>query len=151
MLWIVVTTPGSRPVGVVEIGRRERRLPVMRVNDLRSERVDRAKPDVRADPRQRREPLCIVGPIKPVGPQIRIAGPVVEMGRIDREQVQTGRLARENPRRAAEQIVIGMRGLRVGELGHDCRIAGDERSDLDVFAGERGGQCARRRRRAPRS
>ena len=114
----------------------------MRLNDLGPERVDRAKTDVRADPRERREPLRIIGPVKPVGPEVRIAGPVVEMGRVDREQVETCRLAAENPRRSAEQIVVGVRRLRVGELGHHRRVAGDERSDLDVFAGERGGQCA---------
>ena len=32
----------------------ERGLPVVRVNDLRPERIDRSQADVRADPRQRR-------------------------------------------------------------------------------------------------
>ena len=137
-----MTTPGRGLIGVVQIGRRERRLPVMRVNDLRPERVDRPKADVRADARERREPLRIIGPVKPVGSQVRIARPVVEMRRVDRKQVQTCRLAGENPRWPAEQIVIGVRGLRVDELGHDCRIAWDERSDFDIFAGERGRQCA---------
>ena len=107
----------ARPVGVVEIGGRERRLPVMRVNDLGPERIDRSEPDVRANPRKRREPLRIVGPVKPVGPEIRIAGPVVEMRRVDREQVEPGRVAGEDPRRSAEQIVVSMRRLRVGKLG----------------------------------
>ena len=143
MLWIVVTTPGRDRVGIVEVGGRERRLPVMRVNDLRPERVDHPKADVRADTRERRKPLRIVGPVEPIGPKVWVARPVVEMGRIDREQVQTGRLAGEDPRGSTEQIVISMRGLRVDELGHYRRIARDERSDLDVFAGERGGQRAR--------
>jgi hypothetical protein len=59
----------------------------MRVNDLRPERINSAKTNVRADPRQRREPLRVIGPVKAVGRQVRIAGPVEEMGRIDREQV----------------------------------------------------------------
>ena len=84
----------------------------MRVNDLGPERIDRSEPDVRADPRKRREPLRIVGPVKPVGPKIRIAGPVVEMGRVDREQVETGRPAGEDSRGSAEQIVVGVRRLR---------------------------------------
>ena len=52
----------------------------MRVNDLRPERVDRPKADVRADARERREPLRVIGPVNPVGAKVRIAGPVVEMG-----------------------------------------------------------------------
>ena len=57
----------------------------MRVDDLRPERVNRAKADVGGDPRKRRKPARIIGPVKPVGPEVRIAGPVVEMRRVDRE------------------------------------------------------------------
>ena len=81
----------------------------MRVNDLRSERVDHAEADVRADARERREPLRIIGPVKPIGAEVRIAGPVVEMRRIDCEQVETCRLAAEDPRRSTKQIVVGVR------------------------------------------
>ncbi len=114
----------------------------MRVNDLGPERVDRAEADVRADPRKRREPLRIVGPVESVRPEIRIAGPVVEMRRVDREQVETGSVAGQDPRRAAEQIVVDMRRLRVGQLGQYRRVGRDESANLDAFAGESGGQGA---------
>jgi hypothetical protein len=100
MLWIVTTTPG--PVRVVEISGCERRLPVMRMNDLRPERINRAKTDVRGGARKRCKPLRIIGPVKPVGAQVRIAGSVVEMRRVDRKQVKAGRVAGEDPRGSPE-------------------------------------------------
>jgi hypothetical protein len=106
----------------------------VRVNDLRPERVDRPKADVRADAPERREPLRIIGPVNPVGPKVRIARPVIEMGRVDREKVEIGHLAGEDSRRSPEQVVISMGSRRGSELGHDRWIAGDKCSDFDVFA-----------------
>src|ERR1700722_1357065 len=114
----------------------------MRMNDLRPERINRAEANVRADPRERRKPLRVIGPVEPIWPQIRIARPVVEMGCVDREHVQSGRLAGEDPRWSSEQIIIGVRRLRAGELGHDRRVARDQRSDFDAFTGERSRQSA---------
>ena len=142
MLWMVIAVPGTRSVRVVQIGGSERRLPVVGVNDLRPEGVDRAEPDVGADPSERREPARIVGPVEPVRAEIGVARPVEEMRRVDREQVESGRLAGEDARRPAEEIGIVVRRRSVGELGDDRRVGGDERSHLDAFAGERGGQRA---------
>src|ERR1700722_13902810 len=119
-------------MGVAQVGRGKRRLPIMQVNDLGSEGVDYAKANVRGDAGKRRETARIIRPIKPVGAEVGIAGPLVEMRRIDREQVETGRGAREDARRSAKQIIVGVRSLRVDKFGQNCRIAWDERSDLDV-------------------
>ena len=114
----------------------------MSMNDFRPECVDRAKPDVRANPSQRREPARIVGPVEPVGAEIRVARPVEEMRGVDREQVESGRLAGEDARRPAEEIGVVARRRSVGELGGDRRVGGDERPHLDAFACERAGQRA---------
>ena len=142
MLWIVIARSRARPVGVVQIGGRERRLPVVRVNDLRPVVVDRAEADVRADPRKRREPAGVVGPVQSVGTKVGIARPVVEMRRVDGEQVEAGRVTGKDSRRAAEQIGVIVRRLSVGELGHHRRVGGNDGPDLNPFAGERRGQRA---------
>ena len=64
------------------------------------------------------------------------------MGGVDREQVEFRGLAADDARRAAEEIGILMRRCGARELGHDRRVAGDERPHLDAFASERGGQRA---------
>jgi hypothetical protein len=134
--------PGTRAIRIMQIGGSERRLPVMGVNDLRPEGVDRAEPDVGADASQRREPARIVGPVEPVRAEVGIAGPVEEMGGVDREQAEFRGLAGDDARRAAEEIGILMRRRSACELGHDRGVAGDERPHLDAFAGEGGGERA---------
>src|ERR1700751_2526359 len=104
----------TRPIGVVKIGGRERRLPVMRVDHLRPERVDRSKTDIRAYARKRRKAASVVGPVESVRGKVRIAGPVIEVRRVYCEQVEVGRLAGEDARGSSEQVCVSVRGLSVG-------------------------------------
>ena len=46
---MVITVPGARPVVIVQIGRREPRLPVMGMDDIRHERGDEAVADIGRD------------------------------------------------------------------------------------------------------
>ena len=86
--------PRPRAAVVMEIGRRERGLPVVGMNDFGDETLDRAAADVGADARQRGEALGVVGPVEAVGAEIGIARPVVEMRRFEHEEVEPGRAAR---------------------------------------------------------
>ena len=90
----------------------------MRLNDPGRNAVKCAEANVRAHPRQRRETLRVVGPIQSVRTEVGIAGTVIEMRRVENEQVETGGVARQNPRRAAEQIIVDMRGLSVASLAN---------------------------------
>ena len=64
---------------------------------------DGAAPDVRGDPSECGETLGIIRPIFAVRPDVGIAGPRVEVRRIDGENIQPIRGAVHQMRRAAEQ------------------------------------------------
>ena len=100
----------TRRVRVMQIGGSERPLPVMGVNHLRPEGVDRAEADVGADASQRREPSRVVRPVEPIVAEVRVAQPVEEMRRVDGEKVEPVRLPGEDARRPAEEIGIVARG-----------------------------------------
>ena len=114
----------------------------MRMDDLRLEPVDCAAADVGGDACKRGKAARVVRPIQPVWTKVGVSWPVIEMRRVDCEQGETGRLAGEDARRPAEQIVVFARRLSVGELGQDRRVAGEKRSDLDAFPRQRAGQRA---------
>src|SRR5580693_4175456 len=114
----------------------------MHVDDLRPERVDRSKADIRAYAGKRRKAASVVGPVESVRAKVRIARPVIEVRRVYGEQVEVGRLAGEDARGPSEQLGVFVRGLSVGELGHHRRVSGNKGSDLDPFARERRGQRA---------
>ena len=130
----------ARP-GIMKIGGRKRRLPVVRVHDVRLKARDCAAPDVGADPRERGEALRIVRPVagRP-GRDRDCRAASIEMRSVEREQIETRRLAGEHARRSSEQIVVLVRRRGVGELGLDRRISRDERPHFDAFALERAGQ-----------
>ena len=111
-----MTVPGRAAFGKTEIGGRERGLPIVGVDDLGLESADRTESDVRADPRERRKSAGIVRPVAPVGAQVRIAGTVVEMRRVDCENVETLGTAGQQSRRAPEQIGVFARHRDVAEL-----------------------------------
>ena len=130
---MVTTDPGRRPLANMQIGGRQRRLPVVGVDDLGLERRDRAEPDVGAYARKCSEAAGIVGPVESVGAEIRVAWPVVEVGCVDREKVETACLAGEHARWPAEKVRIIARDRRVGELVLNRRVAGNQRPHLDAF------------------
>ena len=94
----------SPTLSEMQISGRERRLPVVGVDDLGHEGGDRAEPDLRANPRERGEAAGVVRPVKSVGAQVGVAGAVVEMRRVDRKQIETLCLAGKHARGSAEQI-----------------------------------------------
>ncbi len=135
-------SPRARPLGIVQVGGRQRRLPVVCVHDLGPERVDRSETDIRPDARERREPPGVVGPAEPVRAKVGIAGPVVEMRSVDGEQLEARRRAGEDARRPAKQIGVRVRRLGLAEPGDHRRVGRHEGSHLDPFLGERRGQRA---------
>ena len=122
MLWIGDHRARARAIGIVQIGGSERRLPVMRVDDLRQEAADRAEPDVGADASERGEAARVVRPIEPVGAEVGIAGPGVEMRRVEHEQVEPRGPAGEDAgrRRRTDRCSRATVGS-AGELGQDRR------------------------------
>ena len=128
--------------GIVQIGRREPSLPVMRVHHVRPISVDLTLCEQRRDARQRGEAERIVGPIPTIGPAIRIAIARIEMRRVDDEQVEPCRLRRHDARRAAEQIVQrGDRHAAFQRIQYP-RIARHQRTHRDALRGERARQRA---------
>src|SRR5580693_6080164 len=101
----------------MEIGGRQRGLPVLGVDDLGSERSDRAQSDIGADPRKRGEAAGVVWPVQPVRAEIGVARSVVEMRSVDGEEIEARGDARENARRSPEQIAVFPRGRDLGKLG----------------------------------
>src|SRR6516165_7592177 len=132
----------TRPVVKMKVGRRKGGLPVMRMNNLRLESLDRATSDVGAYARERGKAQGVVWPINPVRAKIWVAGTVVEMRRVEREQVETRSVSRKHARRAAEQVRVFARDGGVAKLPDDRRIAGNKRSHLDAFARQSLGQRA---------
>ena len=140
-----------RAAVVVQIDRRQRRLPIVDMDDVGRVAGDRAAGEIGADPRQRGEALGVVAPVAPVGAEIGIADPVEQMRRVEDEQIEPGGARRQHPRRAAEQVGVGMRRLGRLELRHHRRVAGQQGADGDVLARQRRRAARRRRRRARRS
>ena len=140
---------GPRAVRVVQIGGRERRLPVVGVNDLRPEGGDRARARCRRRPAPapRSAAHCRASRAR----RGRDRG--CPAGRRDAaRRARTGRAPppRRRGRAPGRRTARRMRApSRVGELGHHRRIAGHERAHLDAFA-RRAPRAARRRRRRGR-
>ena len=128
---------GARAFGKMEIGGREGGLPIVGVDDLGFESTDRTETDVRPDPRERRKSAGVVGPVATVGAQVRIARTVIEMRRVDCENVETLGTAGQQSRRASEQVGVFAHRRDAAELCHDYWIGGDERPNLDVFRSKR--------------
>ena len=133
-----------RPPGavVMQIGRRQRRLPVMGVHDIGRKARRRALADIRADPRQRRKTQRVVGPIETVRTQIRIARPREKMRRVEHEQLESARRGGQQRRRPAEQPIIAADGLAAVEFGEQRGVAGRQRDRRDIFARQRARQGA---------
>ena len=133
---------GLRVLREVQVGRREARLPVMAVDDVGPVVGDQAGPDPRRDEAQRAETGAVVRPFRPVGRQIRIAGPIVEMRGVDGEEVEPSRPAGEDACRAAEQVGDLGRDRGTVERTHHGGIAGHQGADRDALARQRGRQRA---------
>ena len=63
MLWMVITVACRGRSAVAQIGGRQRRLPVMRMDDIGQLARDRAAGDVGRRPGERGEALPVVGPV----------------------------------------------------------------------------------------
>ena len=77
-----------RAVGVVEVDRGERRLPVVGVDDRRDEGRHRTAADIGCREAQRRETLPIVRPVAPVRSEIGVARAIEEKRCVEDEQVE---------------------------------------------------------------
>ena len=126
----------------IEIGCRQRRLPVMHMDDIRHEDLDPSRSHIGSGTRQGGEPHPVVGPVLAVRPQIAIAGAIEEMRRLDRQEIETMRLSCQNAHFAAKEIVVMMDGLRLLERRRDRRIDGQHHPHLDAVMLERRRQGA---------
>ena len=72
-----------RTAVVMQINRRQRRLPVVGVDYVRRVTWDSALGEVGADPSQSGETLCVVAPVAPVRAEIGVADAVEEMRRVE--------------------------------------------------------------------
>ena len=125
-----------------DIDRRQGPLPVVRMQHGGRERRHGAAADIGGRAAQRGEAAPVVGPVLPVRAEIGIAGAVEEVGRVEDDEVETGRLPGDERRGAAEVVVIAEHRLATGECRHHFRVAGDERAQLDAVLFQRGGHGA---------
>jgi hypothetical protein len=95
----------TAPVAIGEIGHRQPGLPVVAVEDIRREARGVTAPEARRDPSQRTEAKRVVRPVAAVAPDIRIAGPVEEMRRVEDKEVKAAGVGGEHARRPAEELV----------------------------------------------
>ena len=108
----------------MEIGGRQRGLPVVRLRDVGHEARRGALGDVGPDARQRGVALGVVGPVAAVGAKIRIARPIIEMRRFEHEELEPLRARRQDFGVTAEEIGIVVDPLGVLELAQHLGIAG---------------------------
>ena len=134
---------------VMQIGRRQGALPIVDVHDIGAEIAEVGLAKVGGDARERREALRVVGIIKAVGAQIRVAGAVVEMRRVEHVELEVARPAEQHARAAAEQLRMLAHGFGRLELRHHAGIARHERAHQRARARHRVGQGARDVREAP--
>ena len=135
-LCTVITVPGAA-AAVMQIGGQQRRLPVVRVHDFRPRRPATRRADIGADARQGGEAPGVVGPVVPVGSEVRIARPVrTDAARRARTDRGPAAVPAQQPRRAAEQI-------------GDRRAPAPRRRARRAPPDSRGPGCAPRRLRAP--
>ena len=85
----------------------------MRMEDGGRERRNGAAADVGRGEGQRGEAPPVVRPVLAVGAEIGIAGAVEEVRRVEDDEVETGRLARDERRGAAEEIVDSVAASRL--------------------------------------
>ncbi len=133
----------SRQSVIDEIGRRERRLPVVAMRDLGRKTCRRAICDVGPGARQRGEALRVVRPVAAVRPEIGVADPRIEMIGDENEHIEPGGAGGDDARRPAKQIRVFVDCLGALELGRHCRITRQQRAHFDAFARQRRRQRAR--------
>ena len=96
---------GAWAIRVMHIGWRERRLPVMGMDDVWREIVQRAEADLRAGPGERAEAEGVVRIVGPIRPRIKSAFARIEMRRDEGVNFDVAEARRMNPRGTAEEIV----------------------------------------------
>ena len=74
--------------GMAEIGRGEAGLPVVAMDDVRDEGLDRAFADVGGSAAERGEALPVVRPVGAVGREVGVAGPVEQFWRVEDDEVE---------------------------------------------------------------
>ncbi len=126
----------------MEQGGDEPGLPIVRVDDVRRVLGDRAARDRDRALGQCREPQPVVRPLPAVGAEVGIAGPCEQMGRVENEEVDAGRMRAEHSRRSAVQCVERVDGLGPVQRIDDRRIARNQRAHRDALARERHRQRA---------
>ena len=135
--------PGTHAAEHVEVGRREARLPVVAVEDVRPP-LERRRfvGQHRGRARQQREADVVVRPVAAGRLEIRSAGTIEQ--RVAREDVQRDAVGhrRGEQRRPRErrEVEFGDDLGPAGRVREHGRVAGHEQPDIDAFAAERGGQ-----------
>jgi hypothetical protein len=121
-----------------QIDRRQAGLPVVTMHDVRIPAVRSLFNEARRSHGQGGEAQVIVAPVAAVRPEIRVPGPVVEMRRIEGENIEPVlRDGREDTGRPAEQVVVDGDDLCVAQ---GLRHGGIERQH-DSDAASRGGKA----------
>ncbi len=133
---------GARPSRIVQIRRRETRLPVVRVHDIGNELRDCAMANGRRGMRKRGETKRVVAPH--VAARVRVGTAIarIEMRCVEHEPIAIAHVRRKHARRPAMQIAERVHRRRIANRRHHRRIAREQRAHGDVLGSERRGQRA---------
>ena len=124
------------------IGRRQARLPVVTVQDIRLVALDGAARQLVGSKAQRREALPVVRPVLAVGTDIGVTRPVVEMRRIDGDHIEPVRPPGHQPGGATEKLVQPQHLPPVGEARHHLGVARQQHPHGDTMRRQRRRQRA---------
>ena len=144
---------GRRPrrTCVVEISGRQSGLPVVSVNDGGPIAVDQALPDVGGDARERREALCIVRPVAAGPVDVWVAGPRVEMRRVENQEIELPAVPARSRAGPPKRSPNWCRDVTSASFSRTARIARDKRAQGDALSRQAPPAARPRHRRDRRS
>ena len=128
--------------GVAQVGQRHRRLPIVRVDKIEAHPLHRPAGDIRRRAPEGGEAASVVGPIRATRIAVRPAFAREKRGRVEHEQLVFADLARQQPRRFAQQRIPAVDHAQLARLGEDGRIAGQHRRYRHPVRCQRAGQRA---------
>lgn len=128
---------------IAHVGRNQRCLPVVDVNEVGVEPFQHAAREDGAGHRERREPLPVVGMVLAGSIVIRAARSCEKGGAIEHVEVELSDSDGDETCLLAEEVGEFMHRLTARGPRHDARITRDERADLNAHSLEHGRQGAR--------
>ena len=128
---------------VAEPSRGEAGLPVVAMDDVGHEGIDRALADIGRRTAKCCEALPVVRPVGAVGSEIGAAGPIEQLWRVEDDEVQPSGGPGDKPGLGAEQALVALEDLGRAECAENVRVARQHHPHLDIVGGERLGQGAR--------